>query len=100
LQGFDTHLIWGDSTAAEVIEKLMALGPFDAIFIDANHTSLIVEKDWANYGPMGRIVAFHDIGWHRAPEWKDRHPDRRSRVLERHQGKTAIATKEIEWFCP
>lgn len=69
LQGFDARLIWGDSTAAEVIAKVQSLGPFDAIFIDANHTMPFIRKDWANYGPMGRIVAFHDIGWRRAPEW-------------------------------
>ena len=25
-----------------------------------NHTSV---QDWINYGPMARIVAFHDIGY-------------------------------------
>jgi predicted O-methyltransferase YrrM len=69
LQGHDTHLIWGDSTASAVIDQVRALGPFDAIFIDANHTRPFVEQDWANYGPMGRIIAFHDIGWRRAPDW-------------------------------
>lgn len=67
--GHDAHLIWGDSTAPNVIEQVRRLGPFDAIFIDANHTLPFIEKDWANYGPMARIVAFHDINWHRAPEW-------------------------------
>jgi hypothetical protein len=28
-----------------VIEQVRALGPFDAIFIDANHTLPFVEKD-------------------------------------------------------
>jgi predicted O-methyltransferase YrrM len=69
LQGHDARIIWGDSTAPDIIEKVRALGPFDAIFIDANHTLPFVRKDWANYGPMGRIIAFHDINWHRAPEW-------------------------------
>lgn len=69
-KGYDAHLIWGDSTAPAVIEQVRALGPFDAIFIDANHTLPYVEKDWANYGPMARIVAFHDIGWRRGPDWE------------------------------
>jgi predicted O-methyltransferase YrrM len=68
-EGYDARVIWGDSTAPEIIEKVEALGPFDAIFIDANHTLPFVKRDWANYGPMGRIIAFHDINWHRAPEW-------------------------------
>ena len=42
------------------------LGPFDACFIDANHTLPYVTKDWENYGPMARIVCFHDISWYRA----------------------------------
>lgn len=67
--GHDTHLIWGDSTSAEIVAKVRALGPFDAIFIDANHTRAFVEKDFANYAPMTRLIAFHDIAWHRAPEW-------------------------------
>lgn len=71
LQGFDAHLVWGDSTAQGVIDQVRALGPFDAVFIDANHTLPFVEKDWANYGPMCRMVAFHDIAWQRAPEWKE-----------------------------
>ncbi|RWQ35523.1 MAG: class I SAM-dependent methyltransferase [Mesorhizobium sp.] len=69
LKGFDAHMIWGDSTAKSVIDQVRALGPFDAVFIDANHTLPYVEKDFSNYGPMARIVAFHDIAWCRAPEW-------------------------------
>jgi predicted O-methyltransferase YrrM len=62
--GFDAHLILGDSTNPETIEKARALGPYDAILIDANHTEPYVRQDWANYGPMSkRIVCFHDIGW-------------------------------------
>ena len=57
-----THII-GDSTDPEVVEKVKALGPFDACFIDANHALSYVTQDWQNYGPMCRIVAFHDIGW-------------------------------------
>ena len=64
----DAHLILGDSTSDEIVEKVRALGPFDMCFIDANHTEPYVRKDWANYGPMCRIVAFHDIGWRPRPE--------------------------------
>lgn len=70
MHGYDAHLIWGDSTAPDVIAKVRALGPFDAIFIDANHTTPYLLKDWENYGPMSRVVAFHDIAWRRAPEWE------------------------------
>lgn len=67
--GHSTRLIWGDSTNLTVIEQVRQLGPYDAILIDANHTLPFVTKDFANYGPMGRLVAFHDIAWRRAPEW-------------------------------
>lgn len=67
-KGHDAHLILGDSTDAGVVEQVKALAPFDACFIDANHTLPYVTKDWENYGPMCRIVAFHDIGWKARPE--------------------------------
>lgn len=69
-EGYDTHLIWGNSQAPEVIEKVRRLGPFDAVFIDADHRMAGVTADWKNYGGMGRLIAFHDIAWRRAPEWE------------------------------
>lgn len=60
-RGFDAHLIIGDSTDASVIDRVRALAPFDLCFIDANHTEKYVRADWASYGPLARIVAFHDI---------------------------------------
>jgi Methyltransferase domain len=62
-KGYDVHTVLGNSIEPQTVEKVRALGPFDACFIDANHTEPFVRKDWANYGPMARIVAFHDIGW-------------------------------------
>lgn len=73
--GYDAHLIWGDSTDRQVIEKVFALGPFDATFIDGNHTLPYVESDWLNYGRITRkIVAFHDINWHRDQPKPTRYP--------------------------
>lgn len=60
-RGYDTHLIIGDSTKPDIIEKVLALGPFDACFIDANHTLPYVTKDWETYSKVCRLVAFHDI---------------------------------------
>lgn len=65
--GIDARIIWGDSTDRNVIAQVQALAPFDAVFIDANHTMPYVTQDWLNYGPMGKIVAFHDISWWRDP---------------------------------
>lgn len=66
--GYNAHLLLGDSTDARIVDKVKALGPFDLCFIDANHTEKYVLKDWENYGPMAKMVAFHDIGWAPRPE--------------------------------
>jgi predicted O-methyltransferase YrrM len=67
-RGYDAHLILGDSTSPAIIAAAAALGPYDACFIDANHSMPYVTKDWLNYGPMARIVAFHDISYVRKPD--------------------------------
>jgi len=54
-------VIIGDSHSNEVIESVSKYSPFDAIFIDGDHTFNGVQADWRNYGPMGTLVAFHDI---------------------------------------
>ncbi len=68
--GYDTHLIWGNSQSDEIIERVRRLGQFDCVFIDADHRLPGVTADWKNYGAMGRIVAFHDIGWTRTSDFK------------------------------
>jgi len=67
--GYDAHLFLGDSTSPEIINKVRALGPFEACFIDANHTIPYVTRDWENYGPMCQLVAFHDINFKRPEGW-------------------------------
>jgi methyltransferase family protein len=67
---YDAHLILGNSTDKKIIAQVAQLGPFDAIFIDADHGLAGVTADWRNYGPMARIVGFHDIGWRRPPDWR------------------------------
>lgn len=70
-QGYDARIIWGDSTSPEVIRKAAAYGPYHCIMLDADHRMAGVTKDWDNYSPMSKsMVAFHDIGWRRAPDWK------------------------------
>lgn len=68
--GYDAEVIWGDSTDPSVVASAAERGPFEACFIDANHTLPYVIKDVANYGPLTKILALHDIAWHRQPEWK------------------------------
>lgn len=67
-RGYDARLLAEDSTAPDTVAKVKALGPFDLVFIDGDHAEKFVRADWENYGPMGRIVVFHDVCW--------RHPGR------------------------
>ncbi len=68
-QGHTVNLIWGDSTSQITIGRVTALGPFDVVFIDANHTMPYLRQDAAHYGKLGKMVAFHDIAWYRPPDW-------------------------------
>ncbi len=61
--GYEAHLIKGDSTRLETVEEVGLYAPFDCVFIDANHMTEYVEKDFYNYSPMCRLVAFHDVGY-------------------------------------
>jgi len=59
--GYDAHVILGDSATAKIIRIAGGLGPYDFGFIDADHNEAAVRSDWLNYSPMCKIVAFHDI---------------------------------------
>jgi len=59
--GYDAYLIQGNSQSVDTVALAGALGPYDCTFIDADHSRLGVTRDWLNYGPMSRMVAFHDI---------------------------------------
>lgn len=61
LVDYELHIITGDSHALKIIDQARALGPFDTVFIDAGHDFWEVQLDWLNYGPLGKMVAFHDI---------------------------------------
>lgn len=61
--GYDAHLIIGDSSFPRTLERISEYGPYDLILIDGNHTEKYVRADFKNYGPMGKVVCFHDVGW-------------------------------------
>lgn len=68
--GYDAGLVADDSGDPMTVALVRMLGPFDAVLIDADHRLPAVERDWENYGTVGRIIAFHDIAWRRVPEWQ------------------------------
>jgi hypothetical protein len=59
--GANIELFIGDSHDSEVVESVRAHGPFDFCFIDGDHSYEGVKADWENYGPMCKVVGFHDI---------------------------------------
>lgn len=62
-KGYDAYCFLGDSTDHQVVELVRQYAPFDLCLIDANHNEPYVRADWKNYGPMAKIVAFHDIAF-------------------------------------
>lgn len=75
-EGYVTKLLFGDSTHPQTIKAVKSLGYFDLVFIDGDHRYEGVKSDWEHYGPLGRVVVFHDIirhpdGARNAPQvWK------------------------------
>jgi len=64
-RGYDAQVIFGDSTNPGIVEAATKEGPFDAVFLDGNHTLPYIKKDWENYSKITKILAFHDIGFFR-----------------------------------
>lgn len=61
--GAELHLLRGMSQDSEIVDKARELGPYDFIFIDADHRYEAVRADWENYRGMlaeGGIFGFHD----------------------------------------
>lgn len=69
MQHKNLTLIVGDSTSERVIDQAGKLGPYDLIFIDANHTYDFVKQDFENFKPFlreGGVIGFHDVD---CPDW-------------------------------
>lgn len=60
-QGYSCTCLFGNSQTMATRQLIMGRGPYDAILIDGDHTLPGVSMDWAQYGKMAPLVAFHDI---------------------------------------
>jgi len=106
MRGYDPYLFLTDSTDEDTVEAVRELGPFDLCLIDANHTEPYVRKDFANYGPMSKIIAFHDISFVPEPnrdskklpidvpkvwrELKEKHPEYSYAEICHHKNENGI----------
>jgi predicted O-methyltransferase YrrM len=65
-RGQDVHIILGKTYNEDIINNVRDLGPYDFIFIDADHKYESAWHDWHVYGKMAdkykpTLVVFHDI---------------------------------------
>lgn len=61
-RGHTVYLINGNSHDPRTADNVREIqDTFDAVFIDGDHRYQGVKADWEAYGPMGALVAFHDI---------------------------------------
>lgn len=66
--GVNASALLGDSRDPQIIAEAASRGPFDAVFIDGDHSFEGVRADWESYRPLARkLVAFHDIAADRQP---------------------------------
>lgn len=72
--GHNVTLVWGSSQDDKIVKQVRDLGPYDLGLLDGDHRKAGVCLDWHNYGPMCRMVAFHDIAWNRPADWQPNYP--------------------------
>jgi predicted O-methyltransferase YrrM len=60
-QNRNAYFAFGDSHDRRIVAIAAARAPYDAILIDADHRYEAVRQDYLDYGPLGALVAFHDI---------------------------------------
>jgi hypothetical protein len=69
--GLQVHVLFGDSQSPAIIDRVAQFAPFELGLIDGDHRYAGVAADAANYGPMCKKIAFHDIVGHGIVEKRD-----------------------------
>jgi cephalosporin hydroxylase len=62
--GVELTTLRGNSHDPAIVEAVRSMGPYDWIYIDADHVYDAAKSDWRNYGAMtapGGCVVLHDI---------------------------------------
>lgn len=60
----DLRVVRGDSHDPDVVGQVAELGPYEWVFLDADHREEAVRADWSTYSTMttpGAVVALHDV---------------------------------------
>lgn len=64
-KGYFTQALFGSSIDPAIVKQAEGGAPYDAVFIDGDHTLAGVLGDFMAYAPLaGRIIALHDIANH------------------------------------
>jgi cephalosporin hydroxylase len=97
-RGIRLEVIQGDSHDPAIVAQVRKLGPYDWVFIDADHYYDAVLQDWQNYGPMSTdVVCFHDI-----LDDRKHHPEIEvarlwGEIKQDHETREIVSDREAWW---
>ena len=88
-RGFNAHVFFVDSHEQISVEIAKENGPYDAMFIDGDHSYGGALQDWQKYGSLAKIVGFHDVAskWGIGTLWP---------IISESQRYTEIVDKTIQ----
>uniref|UniRef100_A0A6M3KWI2 Methyltransferase n=1 Tax=viral metagenome TaxID=1070528 RepID=A0A6M3KWI2_9ZZZZ len=69
IEGYHPNIKKGFSSDLFVVEWAQRNGPYDAVFIDGDHSFEGIANDWFHYSPMAGIIVVHDIDSNQSPPY-------------------------------